>query len=490
MSKSRRSISNTAYLLLIIPLILSTAATFFVAVSVAKNEAATKDIQNTKLIHNSMFSLVSESLELGDYFAVQRVMQALRGPARNDLILLKEGEFITGSHDQTRMLSLMDSVPKGSIISCEVIEKSFLHKADRTICSEYVQKAEQAAIAENSRSKIYIVSIISQPSLVSVPTVLKFVGLGLTLSVLFAYLVRFLLHRWILGPLRAISATLLDSENEKRGRIVESSLLLRAPQELWEIAAAISDYHERIADTVLKEAEAGYQNELLVLAKQVSHDIRSPITALRAIADNSPELDPGKHKLLISVTKRIDAIAATILERTRPKANQKQEKSTIELVNSLKNVVDEKNVIQSKLGENGNICILSSHALADRKLDLDLDMISRVFSNILNNAIEASPAGESIRIEIEDDARLLRCRVIDYGRGIPSEVLARIGKEEVTYGKVDGNGLGLIQAIRYLDSIGGRLKIVAGLSRGTVIEIEIPFVPILNDVKQSKISRA
>lgn len=100
---------------------------------------------------------------------------------------------------------------------------------------------------------------------------------------------------------------------------------------------------------------------------------------------------------------------------------------------------------------------------------------NRILSNIINNAIEATE-GDSIEIQISN--RKIKNQIVlsiqDRGKGIPSDVIDRLGEEGFSFGKTnEGSGLGLFHAKQYLNSIGGSLSIFSQQNQGTLVQITV-----------------
>jgi signal transduction histidine kinase len=98
----------------------------------------------------------------------------------------------------------------------------------------------------------------------------------------------------------------------------------------------------------------------------------------------------------------------------------------------------------------------------------------RIFSNILQNSIEAITAEGVIKIEVTKKKESVTISISDNGEGIPAEILKKIGTQEITT-KVSGNGLGLFYAKRTILSLSGQFSINSQRELGTTIVIEIPL---------------
>jgi signal transduction histidine kinase len=98
-----------------------------------------------------------------------------------------------------------------------------------------------------------------------------------------------------------------------------------------------------------------------------------------------------------------------------------------------------------------------------------------VVSNLINNAIEASPAKSSILVIVrlaEDQSLILS--VMDQGKGIPEEDLKKLGNYGFTRGKAKGSGIGLSSAKEFLSELGANLEIDSMLDVGTTVSMRFP----------------
>jgi anti-sigma regulatory factor (Ser/Thr protein kinase) len=101
----------------------------------------------------------------------------------------------------------------------------------------------------------------------------------------------------------------------------------------------------------------------------------------------------------------------------------------------------------------------------------------RLISNLLNNAIEAFNDGGQIKIGLFKNGSNILIKVQDNGKGIPKDVVTKIGERGFTFlkGKTEGgSGLGIYHAKTNLKRWNGSLQVESEEGRGTTITIEIP----------------
>jgi anti-sigma regulatory factor (Ser/Thr protein kinase) len=121
-----------------------------------------------------------------------------------------------------------------------------------------------------------------------------------------------------------------------------------------------------------------------------------------------------------------------------------------------------------------------------------------MFSNLINNSVESLENEKgTVLIELgtsRTDPNQIEIKIKDTGRGIPQELIPELGKEGKTFGKPDGNGLGLYYAIKSIKKSDGSISIQSEVGKGTEITITLPrkeapawFVPELNTSEVSNI---
>src|SRR6185369_3535801 len=104
---------------------------------------------------------------------------------------------------------------------------------------------------------------------------------------------------------------------------------------------------------------------------------------------------------------------------------------------------------------------LSVHlsAVEEFSVAADGDMLERVFTNLLGNAIKYTPEGGAIKVSLIDEGAHIKCCVEDTGEGIPAESLGRIFEkfEQVQGRRRGGTGLGLTIARFFVEAHKGKI---------------------------------
>jgi signal transduction histidine kinase len=122
--------------------------------------------------------------------------------------------------------------------------------------------------------------------------------------------------------------------------------------------------------------------------------------------------------------------------------------------------------------------------LSGAPMEMDAVLIKRLISNLLSNAIDASPPGALIEVELaalsktELNRDWYRLKVIDHGEGINAENLQRVFTPYFTTKNTGdgkrGFGLGLAIARNIVHLHGGNLSITSKEKKGTTVQVDLP----------------
>lgn len=229
------------------------------------------------------------------------------------------------------------------------------------------------------------------------------------------------------------------------------------------------------------------------IASQVSHDIRSPLSVLNMIISQITNISEEKRILLRTSVNRINDIANTLLERSKAqvtnystnssqnsgRASGADYKLEVELIPPLiESIVSEK---RTQYRDKINIEIESD--LKDSYgafAKINVAEIKRVLSNLIINSVEAiSDTSGKVELNLVLDNKFLTIIVKDNGKGMPEDILNRLGELGVTHGKEgsqSGSGLGLYHAKQTVNKCGGEFLVKSELGTGTTIMLRFPRV--------------
>lgn len=220
------------------------------------------------------------------------------------------------------------------------------------------------------------------------------------------------------------------------------------------------------------ESRASLQKEKADLARGVAHDIRGPLSALKILVSSDRAGTAEGRELLIEASRRIEGIAEGLLEKSRDGA-------AVSLGLCFPQRVVERLGKEFSLRFPDCSVIVDSSLKGTEAIGWSADTLERALSNLVQNAVEASPTDMVVRVYLRRQSGWIVLTVVDEGVGMPSSLLARLGREEISVGKSKGNGLALKQLRRWVETAGGRWAIQSREGRGTRVEIRWPqlFAP-------------
>jgi signal transduction histidine kinase len=106
-------------------------------------------------------------------------------------------------------------------------------------------------------------------------------------------------------------------------------------------------------------------------------------------------------------------------------------------------------------------------------VDGDVFALSRVYRNLVVNAIQATAPGGLVVAAVEGHGDRVQIRVYDTGCGIPADRLQAVFEDFVTT-KRRGLGLGLAITRKIVEQLGGRISVASEVGKGTTFVIDFP----------------
>jgi len=108
------------------------------------------------------------------------------------------------------------------------------------------------------------------------------------------------------------------------------------------------------------------------------------------------------------------------------------------------------------------------------RLLIDPQMMRRVLTNLILNAVQAMPRGGKLTIRVSKSGETILISVRDTGRGIPDEILPKLFNPLFTT-KAKGQGLGLATCKRLVEAHGGRITVESQVGKGTTFTVNVPL---------------
>ena len=245
---------------------------------------------------------------------------------------------------------------------------------------------------------------------------------------------------------------------------------------------------EREAAAVLAKNEQLRAN----LLRSISHDLRTPLTAISGNADillsEGPSIDElSKRKLLSDIyndAQWLNNLVENLLAATKLENGTVRLNLSCEVVDD---VIEEALRHVSRAASLHHIEVVPTDAII--LVHVDGHLIVQVIVNLVNNAIAYTPKGSHIVISALRDHDFAHISVSDDGPGIPDVDKERVFDSfyTINHGQADGHrsvGLGLFLCRSIVEAHGGTISISDNNPHGCVVSFTLPIEEVTYNVPE------
>jgi signal transduction histidine kinase len=250
------------------------------------------------------------------------------------------------------------------------------------------------------------------------------------------------------------------------------------------------DDHARATATLQAERERDHDRRELV--SWMSHDLRSPLAGIRAMAEaledgvvDSDAAISSYHQAIRQESERLTVMVDDLFELSRIHG------SSLVLDRELVTLAD---IVAQSLPAMAGLAahkqVRLDDEVGDVLVDVDVRDLSRLLSNLLANAIRHTPKGSRVAIRGGALAGEACLSVSDQCGGIPADHLHHVfdvgfrGTDARTPSADGGAGLGLAIARGIVEAHGGTIS-VANIVNGCCFSVVLPSVAGRNDIRLS-----
>ena len=278
------------------------------------------------------------------------------------------------------------------------------------------------------------------------------VGTGVATLIAVVFLAFFLAKR-ITRPLHYMSAVAHQiSSGQYDTRMMEQS-----GREHRELAQAFNQMLDEIARAQARLAQAAALSAIGELSASIVHEMRNPLSAIKMnleVLKQSAQDDPVSRELgdiASEQIQRLETMLGDLLQYGRTLEIKKQTVQVDDFVQELKRSI--------RLTEGKNIHFSFKNESQIKTLFVDTEHFLRAVTNLVDNAIQASPPNETVELSIHQDptSHLLTFRVFNRGTGVPKRVAEKLFDPFFTT-KDNGTGLGLSNVKKIVDLHGGQVS--------------------------------
>ncbi len=260
----------------------------------------------------------------------------------------------------------------------------------------------------------------------------------------------------------------------------EEIRILSALAELSAIAIEKARLYERIVDVEEQLRQNEKLSALGLLAAEVAHEIRNPLTVMKMLYHSLdlkfPAGDPRAQDAAIMGEKmnHLDRIVEQILDFARS-AEPKLAPVDVD------RVIDDLGLLTRHKLKNHNIRLERRRAGVLPTILADAMQLEQAFLNLILNAVEAMPDGGTLVISTgvpvsgpgQQPPRVV-IEFSDTGQGMTEEQSQRLFTSLLATTKVRGTGLGLAIVSRVVETHRGEVSVRSQPGRGTTITVTLP----------------
>lgn len=224
---------------------------------------------------------------------------------------------------------------------------------------------------------------------------------------------------------------------------------------------------------------AGLVRELRMVTDSMAHDLRSPVSRMKArLEQGLGRTNDAEARLAIGAAideaDALHRLLDTALEISRAEAGIGRDQFTDFLLSPL---LDDMAEVYGPLAEDGGFAI-TVDAPAELRVRAHRDLLVRALSNLVDNALKYAAGGSAIRIAARDTGNgTISLAVADDGPGLTEGQIAEAVQRFVRLdpargGTGAGLGLSLVETIAHLH--GGTMRLEANHPHGLLVRLSLP----------------
>lgn len=218
-------------------------------------------------------------------------------------------------------------------------------------------------------------------------------------------------------------------------------------------------------------AEAARSAALGAVTAHLIHSLKNPVAGLQSFVvarhEAAAPAESAEWREALAATRRMQTLIQEVVQVLRePETGSAFALSLPELAEAV--------AASLRRPAQARGVVLHTHCSGETALDNHLAGLLRlILLNLVQNAIEATPAGGRVELSLHADATAIRAEVRDEGPGIPEPIRARLF-EPVRSTKEGGSGIGLAISRQLARHLGAELTLVSTSARGSHFRVYLP----------------
>ncbi|MFC5531138.1 ATP-binding protein [Cohnella yongneupensis] len=220
----------------------------------------------------------------------------------------------------------------------------------------------------------------------------------------------------------------------------------------------------------LEFARSEKLNALGEIAASIAHEIRNPLTVVKGFLQLMKERNKGQDSqylpLVLSELDRAERILNEYLSYAKPHLASMERVNVAAVIENIVVLLEPLSLIQGVQ--------LDSRLSVKPAITGDRNQLQQALMNVTKNAIEATPRGGKVTLQLTNDEEWVNVKISDTGRGMSKEHLDRLGT--LFYSTKDkGTGLGTTVSWQIIRNLNGTIYYESKLNVGTEAMIKLPL---------------
>jgi len=289
------------------------------------------------------------------------------------------------------------------------------------------------------------------------------------LAILVGIILTYLLTKRILRPVQR-----LDRAAEE---VIRRNYSYRVPIESQDELGRLAKTFNAMCDSIQEAREELIRGERIStigrLSTSIVHDLRNPLAAIYGGAEMlvDADLSPEQYRRLASniyrASRRIQELLQDLLDVSRANKRPVEASNLSEIVAGAVESVARPAEMQGvtlAVDVPPGVLVMADH-----------DRLTRVFLNLMNNALEAMPSGGTITVTTSVESAAVVVQVQDTGPGISAEAWPTLFQPFSSFGKKNGLGLGLALSRQTVADHGGEMWADQNAVAGARFSLRLPL---------------
>ncbi|WP_075721284.1 sensor histidine kinase [Roseburia sp. 499] len=417
-----------------------------------------------------------------DYEALQKVAKEEPEKLEEQAYLEKINQELAGKYSYL-IVRKEDNIIYGKDINPEVSEKlpEYANESAESASGIYIEGEAQVLLkqidftySDDSEGTAFIVTSMEK----IVPEVKKMVidmGISVILILIFTGgMLTIWIYRGIINPIRKLQGA---AQNIKAGNL-DFTIEAEGNDEIGELCRNFEDMRLRLKESA--EEKIASEKESKVLISNISHDLKTPITAIKGyvegIIDGVADTPEKQDKYIRTIYNKANEMDTLINELT---LYSKIDANKIPYNFKRINVADYFNDCVEEVGveleaENIKLTYID-YVDADVQIIADPEQLRRVINNIISNSVKYLDKRQGfINIRIRDVGDFIQVELEDNGKGIAAKdlpyIFDRFYRTDASRNSATGgSGIGLSIVRKIIEDHGGKIWANSKEGSGTIM---------------------